>query len=246
MANRAAALAKHGTGFRERVALCTTTYDVLRLTKAVANEHGYSYFVVMRLPSSKDQKLAPLSVVTNWPDALMREYDERGLLKDSPVFTTLKNSTRPYLWSHKPASRHHIKGNDPQVEKLFSTHGMHDGVYFSVLDPAGKRGALSFSGDRTSPVESELAELSYFSNLIYQRLWELKRSTRPSTEQKLSARENECLVWTASGKTSAEIAIILKLSEHTVNHYLTAACQKLGATNRAHAVYKAMRIGVIE
>ena len=62
----------------------------------------------------------------------------------------------------------------------------------------------------------------------------------------LSARERECLHWTASGKTSSEIATILELSEHTVNHYLSAACQKLGATNRAHAVARAIRAGLVD
>ena len=49
-----------------------------------------------------------------------------------------------------------------------------------------------------------------------------------------------------AGKTSGEIAAILKLSGHTVNHYLSAACQKLGAVNRTHAVSKALRAGLIE
>ena len=91
-----------------------------------------------------------------------------------------------------------------------------------------------------------MAELNFAANLIYERLLELDKGSKPQKTQKLSQREGECLMWKASGKTSAEIAIILKLSEHTVNHYLTAACQKLGATNRAHAVYKAMRAGYLD
>lgn len=62
----------------------------------------------------------------------------------------------------------------------------------------------------------------------------------------LSARERECLSWTAEGKTSEEIAIILELSVHTVNHYLTSAARKLNAVNRLHAVARAIRIGLLE
>ncbi|MCI5078440.1 helix-turn-helix transcriptional regulator [Oricola sp.] len=63
---------------------------------------------------------------------------------------------------------------------------------------------------------------------------------------RITVREQSCLAWTAEGKTSEEIGIILDLSPHTVNHYLGSAARKLGATNRMHAVAKALRLGLIE
>jgi DNA-binding CsgD family transcriptional regulator len=62
----------------------------------------------------------------------------------------------------------------------------------------------------------------------------------------LSQRETGCLQWAAAGKTSIETAIILGLSPHTVNQYLTAATVKLKAVNRTHAVTKAVRLGLID
>jgi DNA-binding CsgD family transcriptional regulator len=61
----------------------------------------------------------------------------------------------------------------------------------------------------------------------------------------LSSRETHCLQWAAAGKTSIETGIILGLSPHTVNQYLTAATVKLKAVNRTHAVTKAVRLGLI-
>jgi DNA-binding CsgD family transcriptional regulator len=61
----------------------------------------------------------------------------------------------------------------------------------------------------------------------------------------LSQRETHCLQWAAAGKTSIETGIILGLSPHTVNQYLTAATTKLKAVNRTHAVTKAVRLGLI-
>jgi|GEM_PF-2557606 DNA-binding CsgD family transcriptional regulator len=68
----------------------------------------------------------------------------------------------------------------------------------------------------------------------------------PQDQPRITAREQSCLAWTAEGKTSDEIGIILDLSPHTVNHYLGSAARKLGATNRMHAVAKALRMGLIE
>lgn len=71
------------------------------------------------------------------------------------------------------------------------------------------------------------------------------QATAAETHSKLSQRELECLLWTAEGKTSEDIAIILQLSVHTINHYLTAATRKLNAVNRLHAVARAMRCGLL-
>lgn len=58
-------------------------------------------------------------------------------------------------------------------------------------------------------------------------------------------REIEVVEWTAEGKTSSEIALILGLSEYTVNEYIGSAMRKLDALNRIHLVTKAIRVGII-
>lgn len=63
---------------------------------------------------------------------------------------------------------------------------------------------------------------------------------------RITSREKECLTWTALGKTSDEISTILDLSEHTVNAYLASVSAKLNASNRVHAVVKAIGARVID
>ena len=247
MAARAgAALQQEPPGFRERIALCTTPFDLERLGEDVARSHDFAHYALIQVPTPKDVRLAPLMLMSNWPDALVEAYDDCGFLKNNPVIDALKTTARPLVWSYRPNARYHLHDPVPERVALFRAHGIFCGVYVTVQEPGGKRAALGFCGDRIAPREAELAELSYFGTLFYERFRELKRTARTRPGHKLSSRETECLTWTASGKTSAEIAIILRLSEHTVNHYLTAACQKLCATNRAHAVYKAMRAGYLD
>jgi DNA-binding CsgD family transcriptional regulator len=62
----------------------------------------------------------------------------------------------------------------------------------------------------------------------------------------VTARERDCLKLTANGYTSEEIAVVLGLSVHTTNQYLTKVTLKLNALNRMHAVAKALRLGLIE
>lgn len=61
----------------------------------------------------------------------------------------------------------------------------------------------------------------------------------------LSPREIECLSWIAQGKTDHEIGIILGCSHAGVRYHITRACQRLGALNRAQAVFRAGILGLV-
>ena len=62
---------------------------------------------------------------------------------------------------------------------------------------------------------------------------------------KISKRQMDCMRWIAVGKTSQEIAELLSISEHTVNHHISNVCTKLGAASRAHAVAKLLKSNLI-
>jgi LuxR family quorum sensing-dependent transcriptional regulator len=229
----------------DRISECKTDYDILRLAREFARAHGFEYFSISRIPDPGERKMAGISIVSNWPPDLVNSYDELGLLTKSPVTKSLRISTKPVLW--KAGTIDPKAPNYPGQEyyDLFARFGVNMGVIIPVQQASGQRGAVALSGNRDIPSEPELMEISYYANFFFARIAEIS-SNDQEQEQMLSARERECLQWTAGGKTSQEIATILELSEHTVNHYLSAACQKLGAVNRAHAVAKAIRSGLLD
>ncbi|MGI8714820.1 MAG: LuxR C-terminal-related transcriptional regulator [Solirubrobacteraceae bacterium] len=61
----------------------------------------------------------------------------------------------------------------------------------------------------------------------------------------LSEREREVLGLIASGSTNREIAQTLYLSPHTVKEHTSALYRKLNARNRAEAVQRAQRMGLL-
>lgn len=61
----------------------------------------------------------------------------------------------------------------------------------------------------------------------------------------LTARERDVLHWMVEGKTNWEIAQIAGRSEHTIKHQVEHVLVKLGATNRAQAVAKALGLGIV-
>jgi DNA-binding NarL/FixJ family response regulator len=70
------------------------------------------------------------------------------------------------------------------------------------------------------------------------------QAERPATT--LSEREREVLGRIASGATNREIAAALHLSPHTVKEHTSALYRKLEVRNRAEAVQRAQRLGLIE
>jgi DNA-binding CsgD family transcriptional regulator len=67
----------------------------------------------------------------------------------------------------------------------------------------------------------------------------------PASAPTLTERERECLGWAATGKTAAEVATALSLSEATIIYHLSRARRKLHAANSRHAISKAISMKLI-
>jgi DNA-binding NarL/FixJ family response regulator len=72
------------------------------------------------------------------------------------------------------------------------------------------------------------------------------RSPGRPAHQRLTARERQVLQLVAAGLTNAEIAAELQLSPNTVKEHASSMFRKLGARNRADAIVRAQRLGVLD
>lgn len=223
-----------------------TQFDVFRFMKRAAEIFGARTFMVFNLPTPTSLDLSSNSIITNWPAELLSLYDQSQLLGDSPVILHLRTATVPFQYDFdKPTARFTYSRPFEEPRDLFSRFNLPRGAHFPVHDSSGNRGAVSFAGDRRPFTLMEMVDLTYLSIHVYNRLAEIRDMDNRATEM-LTEREIDCLNWTAAGKTSVEIAEILGLSEHTINHYLNRATKKLDTVNRTQAVAKALRIGLIK
>ncbi|MBL0918749.1 MAG: helix-turn-helix transcriptional regulator [Hydrogenophaga sp.] len=62
----------------------------------------------------------------------------------------------------------------------------------------------------------------------------------------LTQREREVLRWSAAGKTTPEVAQILRVSENTVKFHLKNVTVKLGVSNKTAAAVKAALLGLLQ
>lgn len=219
-------------------------YQLLDICGRIGAQFDLPHFMIMNLPSAEDHKLSDLGLVSNWPEFLISAYDSNNLLEHSPIISKLRSSTVPLVFETESINRGRADGNAQLAAQLFKSFGLNSGVYFSVHLSNGQLGAVSFCGAGEPPDHEKTVELNYLANLIYSKINQLSNNDK-EPDYNLKKNEINCLKWTSQGKTSWEIASIMGLSEHTVNHYLTSAAQKLDTSNRTHAVSKAIRLKII-
>lgn len=100
---------------------------------------------------------------------------------------------------------------------------------------------LGASGDTITSIDFDMLTAIIAARLAVVE----RRETQPEGEA-LNERELQTLTWAARGKTSAEIAQLLRLSKRTVDFHIDNARTKLGTITRIEAIIKAMSRGLIE
>jgi DNA-binding NarL/FixJ family response regulator len=93
----------------------------------------------------------------------------------------------------------------------------------------------------TKPIDFEI-----LAKIVEARLSRIARIGVWAEGVNLSDREIEILTWVARGKTSTEIAEILKVSKRTVDFHIDNASTKLGAATRTQAAIKAATARLIK
>ena len=108
---------------------------------------------------------------------------------------------------------------------------------FTVNDRAGDDRWARFTG-------THLNDLLLAAHYINERALVLEGAGHVQ-RQALSPRETDALSLLAIGKSRAQAAERLKISEHTLRAYIESARFKLGALNTTHAVASALSRGLI-
>jgi DNA-binding NarL/FixJ family response regulator len=74
----------------------------------------------------------------------------------------------------------------------------------------------------------------------------VQRPRQEPVEFSLTEREIEALTWVAKGKSSTDIAVLMNVSERTVNFHVNNVIRKLGVATRVQAAIRCALLGLIE
>jgi LuxR family transcriptional regulator len=194
----------------------------------------------MPLPITKPRT----TYFSNYAPEWQRRYEEQGYLQIDPTIAHGMRSSEPVLWTDA------FFAETPALWKEAQAHGLRHGWAQSRRDPEGTYSMLvlarsegPISGEELKELQPRMQWLVHTSHVAMKACCSDPELEAPKVE--LSDREIDVLRWTAEGKTSAEIADILCISERTVNFHVNSVVAKLGACNKTSAAVRAAMLGLI-
>jgi DNA-binding CsgD family transcriptional regulator len=206
----------------------------------MAKVSGFDYYLLAVFPRGDRTAFLENKLVSNWPQSLMGFYEEADLFYCSKLVTAMKRTIMPIFCEEGPFAGSAANQENRRLNTLFQMHGLTKTFAFALHDADLKQYIFAFSGTRPMPSREQAMELIY-GGMELLELFSRDSKLEDGPLESLTRREIECLRWSAAGKSSDEIAIILDLSSHTVVGYLKGAMRKLDSVNRMQAVARAFR-----
>jgi LuxR family transcriptional regulator len=196
----------------------------------------------VRLPTAEGTPLESWS--TTYPAAWRDRYLANNYMRIDPVIDCALRTDTPTVWSEK------MFGGQRAFWEEARAHKVRHGWTTALHGRAGEIGLLSLARSdgpilaaELNEIEARLLWLAHTANAMTGA--SLAQGQAPCTSGELTAREREVLRWTAAGKTSAEIGVILGVATRTINFHVTSALVKLDAVNKTQAVVKAVMLDLL-
>lgn len=181
---------------------------------------------------------------SNYPSAWQAQYQTKNYCAIDPTVKHALRSSLPILWTDG------LFASTADFWEEARSFGLRYGWAQSMRDVPGATGMLTLARSDEPLSETELATKAFKMAWLTQNAHiALSRcllpKLLPEADTKLSNREIAVLRWTADGKTSGEIASIMKITERTVNFHISNAATKLNAANKTSAAVKAAMLGFL-
>ncbi len=185
-----------------------------------------------------------IEMLNNYPEQWQQQYSAQNYVAIDPTVKHGSQSLRPVVWSEE------LFSNTPNLWEEASSFGLRFGWAQSTHSLPGISGMMTLARSASDLNELELTAKSalmvWFTQIAHIGLQDiLLPEMLPELNVNLTLREMEILRWTADGKTSNEVSVILGIAERTVNFHLNNAMSKLNVINKTAAVVKAVQLGII-
>jgi len=231
----------------ESLLTCETVEELHDTAKRISEQMGFEHFLYgVYVYTSLTRPY--LFVLSGYPKEWRSRYDEANYAKIDPAVQHCTKTVIPAIWDDKFFAGK-LGGQFRGESKEF---GLASGASFSVHGGHGEAAMLSLATSRDSreaknDVIANAGKAQLFTCYLHEAVQRivLSKGPLPLQQASLSAREKECLLWAAEGKSSWEISNILQVSHNTVEFHLKNVTRKMGVNNRRHAVSRAVSMGLI-
>jgi DNA-binding CsgD family transcriptional regulator len=229
-------------------------YDIYEEIAGAVDEAGITRAAERRLTSLGFEHFACFSFV---PGAKiqyhvsrhlrLRDYVMQRAYLDDPIIHKAAENVTPFVWNAERWDTP-LRDQERAVLRQLREIEVERGVALPVHGPGMAYTVLCCSSHK--PIEKlrnlpddVRANLQALAVHLASRYRQVCNGV-PETPT-LTPRERECLLWTADGKTAADIAVIVSISTRTAQFHISNAMHKLDAASKLQAVLKAYSLGLL-
>ena len=228
--------------FLERLKRSRTLDDLNHEIISLRDLFGVRH-VIYHSVNSIGQQYAALTYSPEW----VARYLEQDYARIDPVVLACLNRFQPVDWKaldwSSKAAREFLK------EAIEYGVG-HQGFSVPIRGPSGQFALFTVSDDRDDDAWAEWTrvhrnDVILMSHNLNLKALEIERGSDVVQGVSLSPREIDSLTMLARGRSRAQAANELEISEHTLRVYIESARHKLTAANTTHAVATALQQGLL-
>ncbi|WP_158784233.1 transcriptional regulator SdiA [Pantoea sp. BAV 3049] len=220
----------------------TETADITRLIERQTIKLGlefYALYVRHPVPFTRPG----IFIYSNYPKKWVRTWQKENFAEIDPIIKYCQIPGTLLLWNDP------IVTEGRRVFEAAKEHGIRAGFSYSMMVKNRAIGILSMASGKSFEKIALTQEchlrLQYLTDLTLEALQRVKDISMLVMNMDLTQRELEILKWTAEGKTSAEISLILSISENTVNFHQKNMQKRLNAPNKTQVASYAAAIGLL-
>ena len=224
---------------------CKTENEIKDLALASISEYGAEFYLAgeMPPPNLPPQTNMNYLIGGHWSDRWSERYFQQDYLRKDPTIEHVRTRNTGLLWR----DIHHTEEDGKRIFREAKQFGISDGITIPQLALNGSRIGISFAGERIDTENPFLkVGLTVIGACLVDAHQRVKQTEDTNRTIKLTNRETEVMQWIADGFTSIEVAHKLGLSTPTIEKHYRTALKKLEAFTRAHAVAKALRLGLLK
>ncbi|KGT94246.1 LuxR family transcriptional regulator [Erwinia typographi] len=216
--------------------------DITRLIEQQTIRLGFDFYALYirhPVPFTRPK----IFIYSSYPEKWLCDYQQQNFAAIDPVIKNCQIPGKILLWDAS------LNRSGRRVFEAAKEYGINSG--FSACTMAKNRaiGILSMASgeafEKMKLTPDKQLKLQYLSVLIMDALQRVKDISMAMMKMELSQRELEILKWTAEGKTSAEISLILSISENTVNFHQKNMQKRFNAPNKTQVAAYAAAIGLL-
>lgn len=223
--------------------------ETLRARLVQFAEHlGFGLMTAAMVIDADSNKDAPVfHVVSNMPEAFAAQSADPDQSRRDPVNRRLRTLSVPFLYDQ---ALYTAEGAGDLWEGQ-APFGYKNGVAVALHMTGHRHFLLGVDRDARLPraeakvvrLMADLQLLAVHAQAAATRL--LTPDLLPPPSVRLTPREVEVLQWTRAGKSAWDTAVLIGISEATVNFHVRNLCAKLDVASKHQAVLRALQFGWI-